>query len=346
MLFWRKAFEKMFKMSNITLIYFTLSFFFISPIIIHILEPEKFSTYIKGLWWVIVTTTTVGYGDYFPETIPGMIFGTIVIFTGLFLIGTLIAKISERFIKWIKMKEEGKMDYRGEDHYVIIGWSDDKIKDTIKEMLNSDSVHNIVLIADLPSSPIDHSQIHYIQGEPTEYETLDRANVAKSKAVIIFSPQGVPAKYADGQTLLIATTIESYGEKVNRHIYTIAEILKENHLMNFKHAKVDELILSQQSISYLIAHASVHKGSSKLFMNLLSTESGEKIYVINKKKEWITYNDAFEEIKAMGALLIADHDDTSIIRRPNTIIPEQAKLFIIADENTFQKISEGYVINS
>lgn len=124
---------------------------------------------------------------------------------------------------------------------------------------------------------------------------------------------------------------------MNCQIYTIAEILKENHRINFKHAKVDELILSQQSISYLIAHASVQKGSSKLFMNLLSTESGEKIYVINKKKEWITYNDAFEDIKTMGALLIADHDDTSIIRRPDAIIPDQAKLFIIANESTFQK---------
>ncbi|MFD1953550.1 ion channel [Paenibacillus thailandensis] len=341
MFFFQKALEKIIQMNDKTLLKFIAVFFAASPAIIHWLEPEKFPTYWQGLWWVVVTTTTVGYGDYFPVTKAGMAFGVIVIFAGLFIIGAGIGKITDKFLTWKRQKEEGKLDYKGKGHYVVIGWSEDKIKDAVGEMLNADLRADIVLIADLPKTPFEHERIHYISGDPTEHETLDRANAAEAKAVIIFAPQGITPQLADGQTLLIATTIESYGEKTNRDIYTVAEILKENHRIHFKHAKVDELILSQQSISYLIASATIQKGASKLFMNLLSKQHGDELYAIGKKKHWITYNDAYEELKSLGAVLVSDHDDTGIIRKLEQPIPEHARLFIIADELTYRKIADA-----
>ena len=42
-----------------------------------------------ALWWAIVTICTVGYGDYYPVTTFGRITGTLVMFSGVAIIGAL-----------------------------------------------------------------------------------------------------------------------------------------------------------------------------------------------------------------------------------------------------------------
>ncbi len=42
-----------------------------------------------ALWWSVVTTTTVGYGDYYPVTTAGRIIATFLMITGIGLFGTL-----------------------------------------------------------------------------------------------------------------------------------------------------------------------------------------------------------------------------------------------------------------
>ncbi|WP_339278851.1 potassium channel family protein [Paenibacillus sp. FSL W8-1187] len=340
MLFFYQAFRKIVRLDGRTLAVFAAIFFLLSPFVIQALEPEKFTSWFRSLWWVIVTATTVGYGDYFPVTAPGMVFGIVVIFIGLFLIGSIVGKTTENFVSWKKQREEGRLAYQGKDHYVVIGWSEEKIRDMIEELLLADPAREVVLVAKLEKTPMAEHRVHYIQGDATEYATLDRANVCACKAVVIFSPEGVHnSSLADGHTLLIATTLESYAARQGKEIYTIAEILKESHRHSFRHAKVDELILSQQSISHLIASSTVNQGSSRLFMNLMSKDSGDELYGIAKRPEWRTYNDAYEWLKARGALLVADGDDTGIIRRLGDTIPEKARLFIIADTATYEALT-------
>ncbi len=51
----------------------------------------------NGLWWAIVTATTVGYGDIAPHTLLGRIVAVILMFTGIGLIGTLTSSITAYF---------------------------------------------------------------------------------------------------------------------------------------------------------------------------------------------------------------------------------------------------------
>lgn len=55
-------------------------------------EPE-INNYADALWWSIVTTTTVGYGDIVPVTLAGRIIAVILMFLGIGLVGLFINNI-------------------------------------------------------------------------------------------------------------------------------------------------------------------------------------------------------------------------------------------------------------
>ena len=76
-----------------------------------------------SLWWGFVTSTTVGYGDYFPVTIGGRIIGILLMLVGISAFGFITASIASIFIE-SKLKEGmGLMDITFKDHIVIIGWN-------------------------------------------------------------------------------------------------------------------------------------------------------------------------------------------------------------------------------
>jgi voltage-gated potassium channel len=62
-------------------------------------QPDKFSSILSTMWWGVATLTTIGYGDIYPITALGKIFGSIiaVLGVGLFVLpaGILASGFSE-----------------------------------------------------------------------------------------------------------------------------------------------------------------------------------------------------------------------------------------------------------
>jgi len=57
-----------------------------------------------AVWWVFVTLTTVGYGDFFPTTSWGRTIGLFVMFSGVALIGVLSSFLANFFLSGPKKK--------------------------------------------------------------------------------------------------------------------------------------------------------------------------------------------------------------------------------------------------
>ena len=61
-------------------------------------EPQV-ETFGDGIWWALVTITTVGYGDITPLTTLGRVVAGLLMLLGLGLIATITAIVSAKFIQ-------------------------------------------------------------------------------------------------------------------------------------------------------------------------------------------------------------------------------------------------------
>ena len=69
-------------------------------------DPETFPDMLIGLWWAVVTMTTVGYGDIVPKSALGRVVGSICAMLGMLLLAMPIAVIAGKFNDLYKKNEE------------------------------------------------------------------------------------------------------------------------------------------------------------------------------------------------------------------------------------------------
>ena len=62
-------------------------------------DSSDFKGYWDGIWWAVVTVTTVGYGDLYPTTVPGRIVGMLLMLVGIGFLAVLTATIASHFIQ-------------------------------------------------------------------------------------------------------------------------------------------------------------------------------------------------------------------------------------------------------
>jgi len=60
-------------------------------------HEHGFKTFGDSLWWGVVTITTVGYGDLVPESRVGRVTATVLMLTGIALLGTVAASLASLF---------------------------------------------------------------------------------------------------------------------------------------------------------------------------------------------------------------------------------------------------------
>ncbi|MFQ3542445.1 ion channel [Halobacillus rhizosphaerae] len=332
----RKMFLKMVEINNVVLFLSSIALVLFSSILIVVVENNTFPTFFDGFWWVMTTVTTVGYGDYYPVSIAGRVIAIILYIVGIGLIGVVIGKIIDGLAVFRKKRLEGDIVYKGSGHFIIIGWSQ-KASYAVKEMVETMEQAEIVIIDELKEAPMLTQNIHYVQGNASEQETLKKANVKEARSVLIFAEDRLTNnQIIDGKTLLIASTIES----VAPGVHTIVEIMEENHIQNFQHARVDEFIISNETISSLAVRSAFRKGVSGIYSQLLRRSVGDDLYHIPLNKEWKTYRDAFQTLLDQGATLIADRNDLTINRKLDELLPAEAELYAVCDDITYQKIME------
>ena len=75
-----------------------------------------------GIWWAVVTVTTVGYGDLYPKTVQGRLIGMVLMFVGIGFLSLLTAAVASRFVKQERGDEHDELMETLRQIQADVGW--------------------------------------------------------------------------------------------------------------------------------------------------------------------------------------------------------------------------------
>ena len=78
----------------------------------------------NSFWWTIVTITTVGYGDYAPDSFYGRVLAIFLMLAGIGLVSTITGSISSIFTTRKIMQGRGLGMVESTNHVVVCGWNE------------------------------------------------------------------------------------------------------------------------------------------------------------------------------------------------------------------------------
>ncbi|GAB3552103.1 voltage-gated potassium channel [Actinopolyspora lacussalsi] len=137
-------------------------------------------------WWFLVTTSTVGYGDFYPETTGGHIVGVYVIVGGIATLTTLFTHLATTLETARGRRMSGSGSLHLSDHIVVLGYGTGRSERIIDELL-ADGRHPVVLGAwdDVDHNPVPDRGIGFVRGDLTAEDVLHRAGLHRARSVLI-----------------------------------------------------------------------------------------------------------------------------------------------------------------
>jgi voltage-gated potassium channel len=70
----------------------------VGGVLIRVLDHKEYSSVWVGMWWILETITTVGYGDYTPKQVLGRLVSAAVMLWGVAFLAIITAAITSVFV--------------------------------------------------------------------------------------------------------------------------------------------------------------------------------------------------------------------------------------------------------
>ncbi|KAA9019939.1 potassium channel family protein [Niallia endozanthoxylica] len=271
-------------------------------IIVHFLEPESFPTIFDGIWWAIITASTVGYGDYVPHSVIGKIAGILLLITSAGFLSSFFIVLATTAASRQNDHLEGKIKFKGEGHFIIVGWNE-RSREVIYSLINEQKTASIALIDDtLKKNPLPYSNVHYIQGRPNLDEVLMRASIQTADKVIITADPTKDELQADMHTILTLLAVKG----LNPHVETIVEILTNEQIANASRAGADEIIQTNMLSSFVMLQSLASQDMVTSFLDLLYQLTEKKLVYLEAGKDQLEegFTDVSVQLLQEGKILL------------------------------------------
>ncbi len=302
---------------SVAVYYFEKRYVFYNNVDGTMVEDAAKSSNIRSLkdavWWAFVTSTTVGYGDFYPKSNAGRLTGILLMFFGVSLVGVITGNIASALVEQQLKEGRGLKELNLKNHFIICGWKRDmanilaNIMEKNKDFLPSE----FVLISTADPEEVQNlksdsrfAHINFIRGDYIDERVLHRANLKQAKRVIVFADRLVQGSVqeVDSRTVMTIITIKS----ISKTVYTCAEILDEKFERYLRFSNCDEIILSSEFNRSIIANASSGSDISQVISELLNVNAGVSIVTLEIPGKFIgkTYGELFDFYMAKNRTIL------------------------------------------
>jgi voltage-gated potassium channel len=234
-----------------------------------------------GLWYTVVTMTTVGYGDFFPKTLGGrFLVGWPVMLFGIGLLGYALSVIAATLITSKSKEVKGMSSFELEDHLVIFNFAGlPKVLRILEEVFLDRAFTRstpVVLVDELLDElppELQKRGVHFVKGNPARDETLGRAAIDHAThAIILCRDPGDPA--SDNLNVAIALAVEGRRRKV----CTVVECVDPASEELLRKVGCDRIVCTSRFDAYFLSQELLNPGVQELLGELLSAKEGQQIY--------------------------------------------------------------------
>ncbi len=311
---------------------FVSSYVCLSYLLLHLAGESALVAIPDFFYWLIITASTVGYGDLSPSTNMGKFVVSIFIVPfGLSLFALFIGRVAAfASFQWRKgVKGLKHLDYS--NHILVIGWNEKRTLHLIRLLLREQSgTKNQRQIALCTKSDIENplsDSIGFVRVESySDHDHMQRAGIDSASTIIIDTPE-------DDVTMTTALYCNSRNPTAHMIAY-----FKDEHLSQLLKMHCPNVECAPSIDVELLVKAAMYPGSSELHHDLLNVENGMTQYAIlyPEDKQSVPFRKLFIALKEKHeATVIATADKNGkpeLNPRNDKVLIPGATLYYIADE--------------
>ncbi len=277
-----------------------LLLFFLLDIILVVAENNKNGSNIHSfgdaVWYMVVTLTSVGYGDMVPTSFLGKAIGYFFILSSLLLLGVLISSMSSTIFNMI---QENKLGFKGTNftnHIICIGWNDFS-RMVVDEVLEAS--RKVAIVADnkddidLIYEQYGHENIFVLFADYHNMESISKTNPNLASEVFLSFDD-------DTESLIYVINFVKHYPQPN----IVVSIANHNLKNTFHTAGVKYVVARNEIASKLVASYVFEPDVANLNIDVLSSATHDEDfdnqqYLVTEKNPFLNknYDDAFVALK-------------------------------------------------
>lgn len=207
---------------------------------------SRIDSFGDAFWYMIVTLTTVGYGDVYPTTFTGRLIGMAFVVGSLGVLGFLIGQLSEVISSLRERRRLGLNGTNFTDHVVVIGWNE-LSKIVVDKLLEEGN--RVALLVEKKES-FESAENHYEKdklfltfSDTIGEEEFDRVNLQEATNVFV-------NRAGDAENLITVLGLNEYDPDVR----TIVCVYNEELIKTFNAAGASYVLSRQDILAQIISN--------------------------------------------------------------------------------------------
>lgn len=224
---------------------------------------------VDAYYFLVTTATTVGYGDFSPQTDLGKFLATAYMIVGIALLGLFLGKITDVMVNVSSRRKRGLLKVKGEVDLIIAGYpGGEKVENIVRELRNDPRYKKAGIVCvnnqlDMKPRWMTEMDVEFVQGVVSDSRVLEMAGVKTAHTALILANDPSTAASDDHSTSICAVI-----ERVNPAVRTIIEKVRQDEMI-FDVVDADTIV--EVAPASVLAQEVLDPGATELQSAIFST---------------------------------------------------------------------------